>query len=468
MKKKIQIVLILFLSVIFMLGLCYIGLAVYYENGFSYGTCINGIYCTGKTVEEVDVELCQQYEYPGLDIFFPDGTKHISGEDISFSFDFMKPLSACLDRQNPYLWIENIFRGSDGITITPAGEYSSRQLETVCNNLIQSEPAKTGKVSLQMGTDGYFMVDTKKSVLNEEVFLTMVQNALVTGAESLDLMAEGGYKSLPYTENEKELLKIWFDLEPFLNKSIIVRFGEEQVPISKKILSDILKTDETGIPVMQDGVPMIDEEKTQLALNTLYDTYNTYRNHHFTTHDGNEIYIDTGNYGNAINMKKELKWFLAALTSEEQTILHEPEYSKEAKYKEKDDIGKTYIEIDMTAQQLFYYEDEKLILTTDVVTGNTGRRRGTPQMVCSVYGKQKNRTLRGPGYASFVNFWLPVSGNIGIHDASWRDAFGGNIYQTSGSHGCINTPYDNMKLLYDQVEVGTPVIVYYQNEDVSQ
>ena len=30
--------------------------------------------------------------------------------------------------------------------------------------------------------------------------------------------------------------------------------------------------------------------------------------------------------------------------------------------------------------------------------------------------------------------------NIGIHDASWRDTFGGTIYKTSGSHGCINVP----------------------------
>ena len=57
--------------------------------------------------------------------------------------------------------------------------------------------------------------------------------------------------------------------------------------------------------------------------------------------------------------------------------------------------------------------------------------------------------MRGPGYASPVKFWVPVKGGIGIHDASWRKEFGGDIYQTAGSHGCINTPKDKMEELYD-------------------
>ena len=35
----------------------YIGLAVYYRNAFTYGTWINGIYCTGKSIQEVNKEL---------------------------------------------------------------------------------------------------------------------------------------------------------------------------------------------------------------------------------------------------------------------------------------------------------------------------------------------------------------------------------------------------------------------------
>ena len=38
---------------------------------------------------------------------------------------------------------------------------------------------------------------------------------------------------------------------------------------------------------------------------------------------------------------------------------------------------------------------------------------------------------------------------------------GGGIYKTGGSHGCINTPFDEVSKLYDMAEVGTPVIIFY-------
>ena len=115
----------------------------------------------------------------------------------------------------------------------------------------------------------------------------------------------------------------------------------------------------------------------------------------------------------------------------------------------------------MTKQVMYYYKDGICLVETDIVTGNVARNMETPARVCYVYAKQRNRTLRGPNYAAFVNYWMPVNGNIRIHDAKWRDEFGGDIYLTDGSHGCINTPYDKMKILYENVEIGTPVIMFY-------
>ncbi len=129
--------------------------------------------------------------------------------------------------------------------------------------------------------------------------------------------------------------------------------------------------------------------------------------------------------------------------------------------KGKEDIGSTYIEVDMGEQKMYYYVNGVLKIDTPIVTGNTSRRMGTPSGVNFVYLKQKNRVLRGRDYASPVDFWMPVKGNIGIHDASWRSKFGGEIFKTNGSHGCINTPRDAMEQLYDMAEVGTPVVMFY-------
>lgn len=115
----------------------------------------------------------------------------------------------------------------------------------------------------------------------------------------------------------------------------------------------------------------------------------------------------------------------------------------------------------MTRQTLYYYLEGELELETPIVTGNTGRRWGTPEGVNYIYGKARNRILHGQGYESHVNFWMPVKGNIGIHDAAWRSEYGGEIYKTGGSHGCINMPYEAMSKLYDMAEIGTPVVMFY-------
>ena len=55
---------------------------------------------------------------------------------------------------------------------------------------------------------------------------------------------------------------------------------------------------------------------------------------------------------------------------------------------------------------------------------------------------------------------MPFNKNIGLHDASWRNKFGGDIYLTNGSHGCINLPTAKAAEIYDYVEKGEAVIVY--------
>ena len=123
-------------------------------------------------------------------------------------------------------------------------------------------------------------------------------------------------------------------------------------------------------------------------------------------------------------------------------------------------IGDTYLEVSLDEQHLYYYENGALVLDSDVVTGNHAYGYDTPQGVYSVYFMQRNRTLVGETYRSFVNYWIAFYNHYGVHDASWRNEFGGDIYLHNGSHGCVNTPKENVSKLYDMIEVGTPVIVY--------
>lgn len=123
-------------------------------------------------------------------------------------------------------------------------------------------------------------------------------------------------------------------------------------------------------------------------------------------------------------------------------------------------MGSTYVEISIDRQHMWYYKNGKLIVETDVVTGNDDGWHNTPRGFHSIYSRARNTTLSGPGYSSFVEYWMAFCGGCGIHDASWRSRFGGSIYKGDGSHGCVNTPIDKVKIIYNNASVGTPVIVY--------
>lgn len=173
------------------------------------------------------------------------------------------------------------------------------------------------------------------------------------------------------------------------------------------------------------------------------------------------ITVKGGNYGWQIDQETESQELLAHI-EQGDTLAKEPAYTQRGNvWSTNYDIGDTYIEVDMGAQHMWFYKNGQLIVDTDVVTGNMSRGYGTPAIVAAVKYKARNAVLRGADYATPVKYWMPFYGNYGIHDASWRAKFGGAIYQTNGSHGCVNTPPANMKILFEQAEKGTPVVLYY-------
>ena len=124
-------------------------------------------------------------------------------------------------------------------------------------------------------------------------------------------------------------------------------------------------------------------------------------------------------------------------------------------------LSPTCICIDIDNQTLAGYVDGQRVVLTPVVTGTANGSLDTPRGDFVVNSKESPSVLIGPGYAAPVNYWMPFVGNdIGIHDSTWRTSgYGGNIYLTNGSHGCVNTPLDAMADIYAIFPVGTPVYV---------
>lgn len=118
----------------------------------------------------------------------------------------------------------------------------------------------------------------------------------------------------------------------------------------------------------------------------------------------------------------------------------------------------TYIKVSISKQRLYFYKNYELYLTSNVVTGMRGVH-DTPKGTYKIQYKTRNTYLTGADYRSFVNYWMPFYGGYGLHDATWRSSFGGDIYKYGGSHGCVNLPLSKAKKIYNNSYAGMRVVI---------
>ncbi len=461
MRKKIKTIVRFFVLAGICLGVAlYIGIGFCYRGRFAPGTFINGIYCTGKTAEEVNEEL--KRIYPHNSIWVQDGAEiqfEISYTDLAVSIDYTGQLRKLKGSQNPFLWITALF-GSGQTSLAPQVSFEEALLKNVLADKLAPADESACEIVEIRKTAGYVLFNGREHVLNLDLVYDMVADALLCGKTFVDI--SGCYEDLPYTEEMYETLSLWEKVEAFQSCRICYDMGDETISLTPEIVSEFIALDENGGFLLDEtGKLVTDEEAVASFIDSLcqeYDTLGSARS--FQSTRGDIITVEGGTYGNKIDRDAEIAYLTQAL-AEHADEVHIPAYEEEARVRGRDDIGDTYVEVDMTEQKLYYYEDGELLLETDVVTGNVRGGHKTPSGVNYVYAMQRDRILRGPDYESFVKYWAPVNRGIGIHDASWRGSFGGEIYKTNGSHGCINVPPSVMTKLFDMLEIGVPVVMFY-------
>lgn len=109
---------------------------------------------------------------------------------------------------------------------------------------------------------------------------------------------------------------------------------------------------------------------------------------------------------------------------------------------------------------LIIFDAGEKILETDCVTGLPTEGRHTPTGIYWIEWKTTDYQMTT--FNAYVNFWMPIDSTtgVGLHDASWRSRFGGSIYQSDGSHGCINLPYSAAQTIYNYAFGTMPVVVH--------
>ena len=135
MNKTTKRLLFAVLILLLFLLTVYFVLALYYREGFSLNTWINGVYCTGKTVEEVNSELLSHTEAPDVVIVDKAGEKYtITLADVDYHADFSSALEAYRQEQNPYLWVDNVLFHSRR-TLAPAVTVDEEALRRAYNEI---------------------------------------------------------------------------------------------------------------------------------------------------------------------------------------------------------------------------------------------------------------------------------------------------------------------------------------------
>lgn len=122
-------------------------------------------------------------------------------------------------------------------------------------------------------------------------------------------------------------------------------------------------------------------------------------------------------------------------------------------------LPETYAEVDISMQKVYCYYQGELVLVADCVTGipTYGTTKGTNKGYTEINGKSYNTTLMLDTPAEIFISFNPDG--EGFHDSK-RSQFGGDIYLTNGSHGCVNMRLEDVKVLDKHLKAGDHVLVH--------
>lgn len=449
--------------VVLILAAVYAGVAVHYQNCFLPNTTVNGVDASGRTWSEVEKELVSVMDTYVLNIAGRNNIKDtISSADIDMGMDFGSSVEEAQQSQNEWTWPAALFKDSDvnldSVISFDEEKLSARIASMNCMDKEQAAAPKDAYISDYQKDKGFSIVpEEENNKLDEKIFSDMVTEALTSMSTdiTLEMLEEkDAYLHPSIYKDDETLTSLVNQMNKLTKVTLTYQFGSETETVSGEMIAEWLSVD-------KENKVSVDSEKAREYVNTLarrYDTFNTAGTREFKTSYGTTINVTGGDYGWWMNRPDTTEELVAAIEAGEDKELTPVYYQTAASYADKD-YGDTYVEINLTAQHLFLYKDGQKILETDFVSGAPFHTE-TPNGVYGITYKERAHTMTGEDYRVETSYWMPFNGNIGMHDATWRKQFGGSLYKTNGSHGCVNLPYYATRTIYQTVDKGTPVICY--------
>lgn len=477
----------------------YVVYADRYESHFIEGTVINNNDVGGLNLEEAKNLLANSSDYQ-IEIDFRDGgSEWISGDSISLGYEYGDGVEQMLASQDKYHWIEGVLGETRSYTIDNGVHFDEEQLASIVKSFPElSEDVQVAPVDARCvrTAESAFAIEPESegNRIESSRALECISEAIRQQKRLLNLSAAGAYESPAVTADDPELNERVAQLNHFLETTVTYDLPDGgQWTIGRDTLIEWVSggsgSDNSGADITEEGDFGTDgletgnaetggsgmdyyidaqvisgkcaEAISSLASNV--DDVHTSRTFYATS--GRTVDIASGTFGRQIDQAAEVEQLASNLLNFESAE-REPAYLMNT-YPESLNGG-DYIEVDLSNQMVYLYKDGGLFYDTPCVSGLADDpERVTITGLFKIQEKDRDRTLKGkpdengvPTYESFVSYWMGFSGAYGLHDATWRDEFGGDIYEYAGSHGCVNLPYSAAEAIFNNVEEGTRVIVF--------
>jgi lipoprotein-anchoring transpeptidase ErfK/SrfK len=429
------------------------------------GIKINGVDVSGLTTKQAYEKITDEWSKKTIKVKDTTDNSSITVKNTGFTYDIEQELEEILHPGYFRAIGRKLSGGGKNYTIAMTPVKLTKSFKSQINQLAcikDTGRKKTKDAYVNMSTTDFKIV---KEVYGTNIDKTKLYNAvakaMALGKSSYSFKEKDFYEQPSVTSESSKLRKQVEYCKKYLSIKIKYIAPLTSYTIKPADLNKMITVDENGnITVDEKAVRSFVKNKLEPNITSAWGTRKLKT-------VGGSYTVTGGNYGYHVNVKKETAALIEDLKKGED-VTRCPKltcFASGLTSESDDDIGDTYVEIDISRQHMWIVKNGKTIVSTSVVTGKTSDGHATPYGTYSVAYKQTNATLTGKNadgsdYESHVNYWIPFNGGIGIHDANWRSSFGGSIYISNGSHGCVNTPPSVMGKVYANVTAGEPVIVH--------
>jgi hypothetical protein len=458
-EKKSRVGIIVVSAILIVILLIYVIGMLVCSRGFLPRTYMNDVDIGGMSMDEATAAVVQEGETQGLTFVKKNGEEvHFEGEEFgsAISLGDDTAFQEAAD-QSVFLWFVNYFSPAK-YTTQLVNTYDESKLATLVRNYTWGTAPPTDAY-LQKQSDGTYEIvpEDDGDMVDVETLVDYTLEQVGDGHTTISLEDCGCYLTAEKTAADLETAKE--EANSMMGLTITYEIGDRSEVLDAATLVEWVSSDSSGNLTVDENAA---QAWVQTNLADKYDTYVPGYTRTFQSTMQGTIELPLGEYG-IYGWQTDVEATAAELADyikQGESVSIEPVYSQEAYCRDENDIGDTYIEVDITNQHVWFYKDGSLLMDSDCVTGlATDPDRETPTGVFRVWSRESPATLVGEDYSTPVTYWMPVTyTGVGLHDLS-RTEYGGEVYKTNGSHGCINLPVDFAGELYDAVEVGTPVLI---------